>query len=212
MTELCWVDRTLPRTGITFSGVVDNLGLPRRGTASYEHEGNKANLVRCELIMHLYPSITTPSHTAPPSTIRIVVAYDKQSNNNIVPPAYSDVIQDTFFNGTTESIAQSGINLNNQERFIILRDYCFAMPQYSTNLSGSIFYMNQSSPDYKGVIKDTIDLRGLEIWYSGPGAVATDVTRGRILLVTASYWPGQGANDTNANWSYVGKSRILFYN
>jgi len=206
-----WVDQVLPATQITYAGSTIGLGGVFRGNASYQRVGNRVRMRRCDLTLQLYPSTTLANHTSPPTVIRIVVFVDLQSNNNLAPTlAFSDVCQDTNPAGTTTSIATSGINENYRDRFVILRDWLVPCPMYSTNLSGAVYWMDQSARTYKPLINERIDLEGLTTWYSGNTGGGADITRGRLAFVCASYYPNQVANTTPANWSLIGKSRLYF--
>lgn len=68
--------------------------------------------------------------------VRMLVVYDKQSNG--ASPTWANVVQSQDITGTTSSKATDMVNLDNRDRFIILRDKTFIIPYQSTTATQAV--------------------------------------------------------------------------
>lgn len=197
---------------ITYDGVgFRSWPIPAGGSAFYQRVGNKIEYKRTSYKLRIIPTWTGSNHTVPPMLIRMVLVWDKSYNRGGTQPNFSDVCQDTDVLGNAISVADSGYNQNNRDRFIVLKDYSIPCPGYSTNLSGSIFWMQQADQcQYLTFIEEDIEIRGLIMKFATNLTNGNAVTSGRIYLVTASLWAGQSANDAQAAWSLQYTARIYY--
>lgn len=113
---------------------------------------------------------------------RIMLVYDRQPNGNF--PAISDILLDYGNDGTTFTTAYSKMNLNNVERFAILRDQRIQIATnagVSSNVAGAITNYGQ-----QGNINWYVPLKDLETHYkstTNPAAIG-DIATGALYLVT----------------------------
>lgn len=132
--------------------------------------------------------------------LRIIVYYDSQPNG--VAPALTDIIQDsTAAHNTT---IMSGINLNNRQRFKILRDHQMHVPNLVLN-AGVV--SNESFPqtDDQLNINFFIKLKGLEAVYNAVnGGTVADITSGAIGIICFS-------GSSNNSWELSFSSRLRYY-
>jgi len=140
---------------------------------------------------------------------RIVVVFDKQTNG--VLPTWAEVMANRDNAGATANGYQAEVNLDNRDRFVILRDYEHILPS-CTNTAGVMtnqFPQNSSiSSGGKECNELSIDLfiklKGLETTYgvAGTAAIGDCKTGGIFLFCVAS------TND--ASYSFAGSSRYRY--
>lgn len=92
------------------------------GSQNYNRDGRKITMKSLQIRGYIYPADST---TANANFVRFVIVYDKQSNG--AAPTWSDVFTSQNISGTTDSGATSMLNLNNRDRFEIVRDKCWAL-------------------------------------------------------------------------------------
>lgn len=114
---------------------------------------------------------------------RILIVYDRQTNGAL--PAIADIIQSTDQAAANTTNVFSGLNLNNRDRFKIIRDMRIFLPA-ATVTAGTI--SNQAQPDpvsptYK--IEMFSKLGGLLAQYKADSAPAVigDIATGGLYLV-----------------------------
>lgn len=110
---------------------------------------------------------------------RVVIVYDSQANGAM--PAMTDIFAGTLFAGTNAGDIHAPVNLNNRDRFLILRDklytYNFESGEgFGTADGGMVGYINRAP----WVLRAFIKLNGLETTYSATSAVATQLTAASI--------------------------------
>lgn len=207
-----YADLKSPIIPFTYDGLgFRSWPIPAGGSAFYQRVGNRINYKQTHFRLRIIPTWTGANHTVPPMLLRMVLVWDKSYNRGGVQPNFSDVCQDTDVLGQVVSVADSDYNQNNRDRFVVLADYSIPCPSYSTNLSGSIYWMQQSDQkQYLTYIEDDISLRGLTMKFATSLTNGNAVTSGRIYLVNASLWAGQVANDAQAAWSLQYSARIYY--
>lgn len=136
--------------------------------------------------IHLRGMITNAA-TAVQDAGRLLVVYDRQPTGSL--PAYNVIFQTRDQAGATTSQGFSEINLDNRDRFTILRDERFYLPA-CTNTAGVL----TNGPQYPGDDQEMdfnlfIKLRGLGTHFkstSNPTTIA-DIATGALYLVTVSF-------------------------
>lgn len=126
------------------------------------------------------------SNTAAGDFLRIMVIYDRQPNNNL--PVLSDIILSVDQIGNTSSSAYDGLNMNNSDRFLVLRDRIITtQTQQGGAATNSVEPMQAStaSPSSKWEFNDFIKLKDLETKFSGTATpvTAAQITEGSLFLV-----------------------------
>jgi len=118
-----------------------------------------------------------------PEYLRHMIVYDRQPNG--APPAIADLLLDYFNNGTTQTNSFSGINMNNADRFVVLRDMRVHIP---TNAGGQPSAQSQAIEAFdanKVNINEFILLKNLETHYkstTNPAAIG-DIATGALWFV-----------------------------
>lgn len=116
--------------------------------------------------------------------VRIMIVYDRQTNGAL--PAIADILQDTDQATTNVTNAYSGANVNNVDRFQILKDYHIVLP------SGTFTAGVVTNPGFTDPVSATfrvdcyLKLNGLLTQYKSDSAPAVigDISSGALYLVT----------------------------
>lgn len=144
--------------------------------------------------------------------LRWIVVYDSQTNG--ANPTWADVIQSTDQTGATFSTADEGFNLNNRNRFRILIDKRYAMPQIlSTNLVNAgvagtgpfVLATNPLSQQVTHLVSQWRRIPQLETQFKADSAPAVigDISTGGLFI-------GCQAQGSNGNWALSFTSRVRF--
>lgn len=116
--------------------------------------------------------------------VRILVIYDRQTNGAL--PAIADILQTTSQTGANTNSVFSDINLNNRDRFMILRDMRVVLPSLTVT-AGVVTNPGFVDP-VTGTffVKEYIKLKGLITQYraDSSAAVIGDIASGGLFLVT----------------------------
>lgn len=131
---------------------------------------------------------------------RIIVFYDSQPNAAAATAA--SILSDS--NAGAATTATSEINLNNRQRFKILRDHQMILPSV-TFTAGVLTNEAFQQSDNQLNINMYIKLKGLETVYNGNNAgTVADITSGNIgmLLITSL---------TNNSWQLQYGTRYRYY-
>lgn len=132
--------------------------------------------------------------------LRILIIYDRQPNGNF--PVVGDILANYDNAGTATTTAFSNINMNNSDRFKIIRDIRIAIP---TNDTVDQSAHETSIIDYttnRTNINEFIRLGDLETQYStttNPAAIG-DITTGSLFVMTYGSAPANNAGYT-LKWS-----------
>lgn len=130
---------------------------------------------------------------------RVIIYYDSQPNAAI--PALADLLQNANAAAATNNFSE--ININNRERFQILRDRRFILPPL-TNTAGQLTnfqVIDQLQQSFN--IDEFIKLRGLEAVYNATnGGTIADITSGSIGMLTLG---------STGNWEFTFSTRLRYY-
>lgn len=138
---------------------------------------------------------------------RIMLIYDSQTNGGTPPLAA--LLQSANTGAITDAF--TGINMNNRQRFTVLRDIPLIIPPV-TNTGGAGVLTN--GPQFIGDgnnpfnIHLYIPLKGIETIFNSndAGNTTADITSGSLLLVTYN----QNAVN-NGSWVFNFQSRLRFF-
>jgi len=117
------------------------------------------------------------------TVVRMIVVYDKQPNG--AAPTFANIIQSQNISGTAESLFASFVNLDNRDRFEIVRDYQYSLGSRST-------VATQSIAQGPGVIcvNEFIPLGGREVVFNaGTAGTVGDITTGALYAFFISNTP-----------------------
>lgn len=183
-----------PAAGTSISPIIN---LPINGPELYQRVGRKIYMKSVQVTGYVYNVAT-----APQSLGRILLMYDSQSNGAL--PVVADILSDM-----TAVIATSGcshLNLNNRQRFQVLRDHKITLPAVTNTVgvltNGPAF--NDTAP-FRYEINWFIKLKGLEAVYNQVnGGTIADVASGALFLLFVT-----DAGD--ATWTFKGCTRLRYY-
>ena len=206
----------LKSVDMVFTGSVVNsttatlapLAIPTLGSAFFNRLSNRTRAVSLQLTGYL--SLTgTNGAGANSQLMRIMIVYDRQSNGAL--PALSDLLLDTPQSGSPLAITpRSGLNINNRDRFMVLRDRKVLLPEAGVGgiSAGNVNIIADVSHDGKNTLmyNEFIKLKGLESLYNSTnGGGIGDVSAGSFLLLA---FDEDAA--ANAAWQFSLTSRLKF--
>nr|WAE43121.1 MAG: capsid protein [Cressdnaviricota sp.] len=187
--EVKSVDLLAAGYAINTTGTVAALNLMAAGSSYFNRIGRKLEMKSLQINGFLAP-ITANNQTVSGQG-RILIVYDRQPNGAL--PVWADVIKSqTQASATTSSTINDFINLDNRDRFQILRDVKFTTPSVTRNVGTDTFTgypTNSTTLDCKentGEFDMFIKLKGLVTHYkadSAPGVIG-DIATGALLILT----------------------------
>lgn len=204
MPELKSVD--LPSTTINYTTTTATTGTPlcmlQVGTGVSNRIGRKARLH--SLHFHGFTScLIVPGNAVTQEILRVLIVYDKQTNG--ASATFADVVQSVTQAAATSSSAIDGMNLNNRDRFEILRDKYFYMPGRAANGAGYNFndQFVVCSPETSLTTFSKLSERDQVYKADSSPAVITDIATGNIFVVV------QGT--VGSQYALTFSSRVRFY-
>lgn len=185
------------------AGVVRLINGIGAGTDFYQRVGRKVKLASVMLKGHV--TLISPGTGATASSesypIRVAIVYDDQPNGST--PVVSDIFQAVDAAGSaTSSSPYTPVNLNNRDRFTILKDWTMCLkPIANTGTAGSYGDGMHGTRDlnfYKKVNFDQI--------FGTTGSAIAAITTGAIYVVYYQLQAAQ-ANGINATIRYQSRVR-----
>lgn len=156
----------------------------QEGSSFYNRIGRRISMRSLHLKFTLAPS---GNGAGVGETLRFMVIYDRQPNG--AAPAISDLLLDYDNTGATGTTVKSGMNMNNSDRFVMLRDKILQIPNNGAAVAlsaGQEAIMDQF--EEKGDFNWFVKLRGSEVHYKATSnpAVIGDIATGALYFVTYS--------------------------
>lgn len=179
-TELKALDFPASNQLLNATAVITPLNLIRAGSSFFNRVGRKIEMQSLRIVLEVEPlrSITADDY------VRFMIVYDRQTNGAL--PAIADIIQTTDQAGANTTTPLSGINLNNRDRFVILRDHRLQLPslQVAAGVVSNLGPQDQATRNF--IFDDYIKLKGLVTQYKQDSAPAVigDIATGSLLFVT----------------------------
>nr|WAE42228.1 MAG: capsid protein [Cressdnaviricota sp.] len=174
------------------------LNATQEGAGFWNRIGRKICMKTLNLTGYIFPTGAVGALTE--EFLRVIIAYDKQPNG--VAATYDQVVQAYDNAGGITNSAFDGFNLDNRDRFIILRDRKVTMPRtaatgipvgppYGTS-AGSVGTTDSGS-DAGGIWKDFIKLDNYEVQYNGTANPATigQINTGNLFILLQGSVGGQ---------------------
>lgn len=197
----------VPTNAIVLSttAVIAMLNGIQEGTSFFNRVGRKIMMKSLRFTASIYMNGTQQATAG--DYARVMLIYDRQPNGNY--PAIGDILADVDNAGNVTTNSQSGLNMNNSERFQVLRDHRFGQigPDTGAALTNASLLIGQGLTEKSFLLDYFIKLKDIQTHYKSTSnpAVIGDITTGSLLLVTL------GANVVaNAQWSMSWKSRVRF--
>lgn len=150
----------------------------------------------CLVRFQITPKNNIPATTwIAPMAIRVVLLYDRQPNGSL-PSGIQDVFQDRSVNGTLSYDHQSALNMENRDRFYVLRDWKIMTPLVLNGTGGANYGVTQIWNNNAGpcdFFESYVKLKNLETHYKANTGNIGDIATGSLLLCTycntaTSYW------------------------
>lgn len=187
-----------PAAATSIAGPINAIG---NGPEIFQRVGRKVYMKSVQI-----KGFIANAATAIQDNGRLFLIYDSQSNGAF--PSVGDVISDLNPAGVTTT-GLSMINLNNRQRFTILRDHHITFPAV-TNAAG-VLTNGPSFNDttrYSYEINWFIKLKGLETIYNqlapAGGPDITEIASGSLFLMFVS-------TQQDAVYNFIGQTRLRFY-
>lgn len=177
------------------------------GTNYFNRVGTKIRLKSCYITGSIQKTGSNSSASAD-DYARMILFYDRQPNAAF--PAVADLLTSMTLAGAASSTAADQINLQNRDRFLILRDMRIILP--ATGINGIAPAVTCDYPDMnvcesKYNIAMFVPLKDLETHYNlvGGGGI-TNVTTGALNLLTLS-----STQASPAAWQLTAAIRVKYF-
>lgn len=200
-TEKKWVDVNYTTSHMDNVGNFNLLNGLAKGTDVYNRIGRRIKMIRLNIRGYLFWN----NNGAVPGAdmMRAFLVYDREPN--AAAPVIGDVLQGTDATGATSSSSIAHMNLNNADRFLILKEWLFSQSA-ATNLiaagpNGPQAVPTMTELPFKYSKKLNLDVR----YNAGTAGTIADITTGALYFVTYGI-------QTNANHQYdvAFSSRVRF--
>lgn len=187
------------------TGTILPLNLIQVGSSMFNRIGRRIEMRSVRFTARL--DVLAVTRDADTDYARIAIVYDRQTNAAI--PAITAVFQDTTQDGTNSTNAMSGVNMNNRERFVVIMDKRFGLPN-TTNTAGVLTNTYPNGDSQHIVIDEFRKMRGLTTHYGADSnpAVIGDITTGALYIITLTSVHAAGAeqfalNPWNVRLKYI---------
>jgi hypothetical protein len=181
----------------------------QEGSSFYNRVGRRVTMKSLLIQGYFYPNGNATANAT--AYCRIMVVYDRQPNGAF--PTLADVLTSYTDAGATSSTAQDQLNMNNRDRFRVLRDARVILPPLgAAGVSGvplnETFEMNGTEQDRTLNVKWFIKLRDLETHYkaSSNPAVVGDIATGAVFFMIVQ----DTVISANAGWTFALQSRLRY--
>lgn len=150
------------------------------GSQNYNRIGRKIQ----PLSLQIRGFLVNTDDTIFPTKVRMIIVWDKQTNGSA--PTYANIITSQNISGTTSSTYNDMINLDNRDRFRIIRDRYFDLGPVNNTATQS--YAQGENPIS---IDEWIRLpKGIETCYNaGSAGTVGDITSGSLYIVWIASQP-----------------------
>lgn len=156
------------------------LNLVQEGTGFYNRIGRKIEM----LSLHMRGSILqTGNAAAADDFVKWAIVYDRQPTGAL--PNYNNIFLDYNPSGATSNGPYSNINLDNRDRYQIIRHDTFACPATAITDLASVSQVI-TIPPKEMMLEEFIKLRGLTTHFNGTASplLISNITTGALYLVT----------------------------
>lgn len=184
--------------------------MPLEGSSFYNRIARRTRGISLEVRGHIKPTLANAAAKGL-QYARIMIIYDRQANGAV--PALSAILSDYDFGGNQTTFSQSGVNMDNRDRFLIIRDRKFLLPPIGINgvapttTSVGITTTNADMKDSCMNFTEFIKLNGLETQYkASSGGGIGDVSTGSFLIVAIDE-----TDTSTSGWALTFHTRYKFY-
>jgi len=180
------------------------------GPAPYQRIGRRTKCISISMKGEIRPNLAGTA-ALDASTVRYMIVYDRQPNGII--PAFNEIIQATDSAGANTNAALDGMNLNNRDRFVILRDRTHMLPPIGVGgatpakAQGMVVDLS-SDTKYSLNLTEYIKTKAIT-QYRGATATIGDIISGAIVVVAVSNIDVVGVANQSA-WSCTYNLRVRY--
>lgn len=176
-----------PASGVTAAVL---LQMPIEGSSFYNRIARRTRGVSLEIKGHIAPTLSNAAARGL-QWGRILIIYDRQPNGAV--PSVATILTDYDEGGNAATYSTSGINMDNRDRFLVLRDRKFLLPPIGINgvapttTSANLAGTNADMAESRFLFHEFIKLNGLETQYkaSTTGAIG-DIASGSYIILCMS--------------------------
>lgn len=172
--------------------------MPVEGPALWNRVGRKISLKA----LHITGGVINHAD-ATEDLLRWIIVYDKQPNGAV--PLWSDVVQQTSYDGTVTNQPQGGLNMSNQERFDVLLDYQWKSP-FVTRGPPCIIGQTDTTDNAEKApwsFDMIIPLNDRIVGFQSSGGTISDVSTGSIIIFC-------GLIENDETWFLRCATRLLY--
>lgn len=205
--ELNSVDTSIGNGFFSSALTVQLINGVRPGTNFYERVGRKIAMRSVRLQALLVPTRANAAAVNNQNAL-VALVYDRQPTGST--PAAADIFSSTDASGTVITNANSFPNVNNRQRFYVLRTQYLYLPALGINgANPTNEYANSidiNAKDSQVRLEWFVNLKDLVTIYGGDTAGISSIATGALYFVTFS------TGDTNATpaWSLSGFARLRY--
>lgn len=187
-----------PAAGTSIAGPINAIS---NGAEIYQRVGRKVYMKSVQIQGFISNAATSVQDLG-----RLFLIYDSQSNGAF--PVVADILSD-LNNAAPATSGTSAINLNNRQRFMVIRDHHITLPAV-TNTAGVLTNgpAFNDTARYSYEINWFIKLKGLETVYNqlvpGGGPDITEIASGSLFLMFVS-------TQQDAAYNFIGQTRLRYY-
>jgi len=166
------------------------------GASFYNRVGSRVELRNVHIRGQIQMTATSVT-----SFLRMILVYDRQPNGALFTA--TDLLQNRDNAGATQTTAYSEINLDNRDRFQIVRDWTWYAPP--ATYTAGVLTNGPSFPGNEGQDYDVnmfVKLKGLGTQYKASTGLIGDITTGALVLVMMS--------SIDNTWQFQGSIRTRF--
>jgi len=184
------------------------------GSGFSQRVGRKINMLSLQMDGWIYASEAAGAVANKMLLNRFALVYDRQSNGTT--PAWSDVFQDVDYNDASSNEVLSHVNMNNRDRFVIIRDWHHKTPPIGAVATNPVSDEGEAKQDnvvdgrLSSNFHEFINLRGLQTVYKASSSppVLADVATGGLFFISR----GQDLTGTlgNSSWVVLLQCRLRF--
>lgn len=161
------------------------------GSQNFNRIGRKIMLKTLQVRGHIQAAT---DGTATEGLCRMIIFYDKQTNG--AAPAHTDVVKSQNISGATASTVFDMFNLDNRDRFVILRDRAYSMSNQSTVATQTV-----AGTTTDQLIEEYVPINMETIYNAGTAGTVGDITTGGLFVIFLS---------NNASYQFSGAFRLRF--
>lgn len=182
--------------------------VPLIGAGFMNRLGNRTRGVSIQATGFIAPSGLNGAATSQ-QFARIMIIYDRQTNGAV--PAIGTILGDTIAAGTTATpTPSSGLNINNRDRFMVLRDRKVLLPALGAagaTIDSNVVTCANDLCDKGGLnYQEFVKLKGLETLYNTTAAgTIADISAGSFIILAFCADPA-----ANAAWRFDATFRFKF--